>query len=165
MADTTHTKLAGDSMSTPDTKGANPLNENPPKLVREAFGLMFQYMNLQVSVAKNGAKRKVPSHAMYQPNYNDFEFKPDEIKERMADGSMAKHIGIDTREIAQVDIDRQLEIFQDRADSIFGSPSPAQFSDPEKLEDLVTQYLARAQIQSIGTGSSSAAIALTLLQS
>jgi len=67
--------------------------------------------------------------------------------------------------VAQVDIDRQLEIFQDRADSIFGSPSPAQFSDPEKLEDLVTQYLARAQIQSIGSGSSSAAIALTLLQS
>ena len=105
MADTTHTKLAGDSMSAPDTKGGNPLNENPPKLVREAFGLKFQYMNLQVSVAKNGAKKKVPSHAMYQPNYNDFEFKPDEIKERMADGNIAKHIGIDTREIAQVDID------------------------------------------------------------
>jgi hypothetical protein len=74
-------------------------------LVREAFGLKFQYMNLQVSVAKNGAKKKVPTHAMYQPNYNDFEFKPVEIKERMADGNMAKHIGIDTREIAQVDID------------------------------------------------------------
>lgn len=67
--------------------------------------------------------------------------------------------------VAQVDIDKQLEIFQDRAQSIFGSSSAAQFTDPEKVENLVTQYLARAQINSIGTGASSTAIALTLLQS
>jgi hypothetical protein len=66
--------------------------------------------------------------------------------------------------VAQIDIDQQLEIFQDRAQSVFGSSSAAQFSDTEKIEDLVTQYLARAQIDALGSGASSAAIALTLLQ-
>ena len=67
--------------------------------------------------------------------------------------------------IAQVDIDQQLEVFRDRANTVFGSPDAAQFSDPDVIEDLVVQYLARAQINSIGSGASSASIALTLLQS
>ena len=103
--DNTHSKLAGDTMSTPNTKGNIGLNQKSTKLVRESFGLKFQYIDLKIQEQKSGNPKKVPTHAMYQPNYNDFEFKPDEIKERMADGNMAKHIGIDTREIAQVDID------------------------------------------------------------
>lgn len=67
--------------------------------------------------------------------------------------------------VAQVDIDQQLTIFQNRAQSVLGDSGAAQFTDPDKIDNLITQFLAREQINSIGTGSSPAAIALILLQS
>ncbi|MFT5796721.1 MAG: hypothetical protein ACI84R_000772 [Candidatus Azotimanducaceae bacterium] len=64
----------------------------------------------------------------------------------------------------QIDIDKQREIFQERAESIFGSGDPAQFKTPEAVDKLITQYLIRSQIDAISTASPSS-IALTLLQS
>ncbi len=65
----------------------------------------------------------------------------------------------------QTDIDQQLEVFQTRAESIFGSSDPAQFTDSEKLDDLVTKYVALSQINDFEAFSSPQAIALTLLSS
>lgn len=63
----------------------------------------------------------------------------------------------------QVDIDQQLNVFQERSEQIFGVSDPAEFADPEVLDDLITTYLARSQLNSFGTETSGAAIALTLL--
>lgn len=63
----------------------------------------------------------------------------------------------------QVDIDQQLSVFQERTESILGVNSPSEFADPETLDRLVTTYLARSQLSTLGTGASGASIALTLL--
>lgn len=63
----------------------------------------------------------------------------------------------------QIDIDQQLTVFQDRAQSIFGSSDPAQFAEPEALDDLVTAYVARAQISAASSSVTSQSIALQLL--
>lgn len=68
-------------------------------------------------------------------------------------------------EFGQIDIEQQLVVFKERAQSIFGSDQINQFSDPDKLEELVTQYVVRAQLASFNSGATSASIALTLLQS
>lgn len=64
----------------------------------------------------------------------------------------------------QADIDFQLGVFQDRAERLLGVSDPAEFSDPETLDRLMTTFLARSQLDAGGAGVSGAAIALTLLQ-
>ena len=63
----------------------------------------------------------------------------------------------------QIDIDQQLAVFQDRARSVFGSSDPAQFADPEALQDLVTTYVARAQVAAGASILTPQSIALQLL--
>ncbi|MCF6233683.1 MAG: DUF1217 domain-containing protein [Rhodobacteraceae bacterium] len=67
--------------------------------------------------------------------------------------------------IALIDIDKQLEMFKDRASVVFGNSSVSQFTDAQAVEKLTIRYLARAQIDSFNVGFSSGSIALTLLQS
>ncbi len=64
-----------------------------------------------------------------------------------------------------IDLDKQLEVFKERAQSILGDDSIAQFSDPEALDKLITIYQARSQINLFAASTSSASTALTLLQS
>ena len=64
----------------------------------------------------------------------------------------------------QIAIDQHLSVFKERAASVFGSDLISQFADPEAIDDLVVKYIARAQIASMGSSSSSSANALTLLQ-
>lgn len=63
----------------------------------------------------------------------------------------------------QVDIDQQLTVFKERSESVFGVSDPTEFAEPNELNKLITTYLARTQIDAFNAGSSSAAIALTLL--
>ena len=65
----------------------------------------------------------------------------------------------------QVDIDQQLVVFKQRARVVFGSDDLNQFSQPDAVEDLVTKYIVRAQLEQFNANTSSASIALTLLQS
>ncbi|MEL6467425.1 MAG: DUF1217 domain-containing protein [Pseudomonadota bacterium] len=65
----------------------------------------------------------------------------------------------------QVDIDQQLDVFQDRASRVLGVSDPAELAEPEKLDQLITTYLARSQLDLGNAGTSGAAIALTLLSS
>lgn len=64
----------------------------------------------------------------------------------------------------QVDIDKQLEIFQDRTKSVVGRSSVSQFASPQALKNLTNLYLAQSQIASINASTSSRSTALTLLQ-
>lgn len=63
-----------------------------------------------------------------------------------------------------IDIEKQVEILEDRTRSAFGDSSVSQLKDPDKLEKLVRGFLLRSQIDSFGFQSSQE-IALTLLQS
>lgn len=64
----------------------------------------------------------------------------------------------------QLDLDQQLEVFRDRADSVFGNGEIAQFSDPAQIEKLVERYLVMSQLS--GTASNlPSQTALMLLQS
>ncbi len=64
----------------------------------------------------------------------------------------------------QLDLDRQLVEFQDRASSQLGLTSIDDLADPEKLDKLIERFLLMDQI-STGSSMSSNSIALTLLQS
>lgn len=66
---------------------------------------------------------------------------------------------------ASIDLDQQLEVFKDRAESVFGSKDIAQFNNPEKMDELIRLYLARAQLAQQSFDLSPARAALTLLQS
>lgn len=68
-------------------------------------------------------------------------------------------------EFGQIDINQQLTVFKERAQSIFGSNEINQFSDPEALDKLITQYVVRSQLSSFNSGATSASLALILLQS
>lgn len=67
--------------------------------------------------------------------------------------------------VGQLDIDVQLGIFKDRAESQLGSSSLDQFlNDSEATDNLTTRFLARAQLAQNTVDFSPAATALTLLQ-
>lgn len=63
-----------------------------------------------------------------------------------------------------LDLDLQLTGFRDKAQAVFGNGEIAQFSNPEKMEELNRLFLVRSQIAAASAGMSSGAIALTLLQ-
>lgn len=63
----------------------------------------------------------------------------------------------------QVDIDQQLEVFKERAEATFSVTDPAEFADAQKLDQLLTTYLARTQLDGSNAGLSGGSIALTLL--
>lgn len=65
----------------------------------------------------------------------------------------------------QVDIDQQLVVFKQRARNVFGSDEVSQFANAERVDDLITKYVVRSQIEQFNVNTSSASIALTLLQS
>ncbi|SDX46713.1 Protein of unknown function [Ruegeria halocynthiae] len=64
---------------------------------------------------------------------------------------------------AQLDIDKQLEVFKDRLNRATGSSDLAQFTESETLEKLTDTYLARNQIKQIQQVTSPAQTALILL--
>jgi hypothetical protein len=67
-------------------------------------------------------------------------------------------------QIASIDIDQQLQTFQSRAQSVFGTDSVSDFSDPVLQEKIVRLFLIRSEATS-SASTSGGSIALTLLQS
>lgn len=65
----------------------------------------------------------------------------------------------------QIDLDQQLSILKERSDNIFGSDEVSFFADPKVVDDLVEKYVVRSQIAAFNANTSSASIALALLQS
>ncbi len=67
--------------------------------------------------------------------------------------------------IGTLDIDRQLELFREKAEIFFGDSTVEQFSDPEKRDDLRTKFLAQSELLGVGfTQSTRGSAALALLQ-
>ena len=63
------------------------------------------------------------------------------------------------------DIDRQREIFEDKATQIYGTSSVNLFQDPENVDRVIRDFLAREQIESGPSASTPGMSALTLLSS
>ena len=68
------------------------------------------------------------------------------------------------QQFIQIDIDQQLGVFKDRASSILGTEDPSVLLEDGVLDDLLVKYVARAQIDTFNASTSSASVALTLLQ-
>ena len=64
---------------------------------------------------------------------------------------------------AALDLDRQLEVYRDKAKAIFGGGDVAQFADADMRETLVKSFLVRSEINAMGSGYSPAQTALILL--
>lgn len=63
-----------------------------------------------------------------------------------------------------LDIDQQLTVFRDRAESVFGDGEIAQFADSEKMDKLISRFLIQSN-SSVGFSATvPGAAALTLLQ-
>lgn len=67
--------------------------------------------------------------------------------------------------IGALDVDKQLEMFRDRAERFLGSDDLNVLNDPEKVEDLITRFLSQSQLNQGPTSSTRGYSALTLLQS
>ncbi len=68
--------------------------------------------------------------------------------------------------IASIDIDRQLAVFKERAQSLFGSDAVSQFASPETMGKLIKTYLLRSEVASYDSQSaSSSAVMMMLSQS
>lgn len=67
-------------------------------------------------------------------------------------------------EIATVDLDKQLELFKERAESILGTDDVSELTDPETQEKMIRLFLVRSESQQ-NSAFSGASVALTLLQS
>lgn len=63
-----------------------------------------------------------------------------------------------------IDLDRQVKTLETRAAAAFGNSTVEQFSDPDRINELVRRFLARSDSAGTGAGSQSAQVALTLLQ-
>lgn len=67
--------------------------------------------------------------------------------------------------VGALDVDRQLEIFRERSAGLFGGGTVAQFSDPERQEELVRLFLARAELETTPAATVRGSAALAILQS
>ncbi|MFV2036773.1 MAG: DUF1217 domain-containing protein [Paracoccaceae bacterium] len=67
--------------------------------------------------------------------------------------------------LGALDLDQQLGIFRDRAQSAFGNGEVAQFSEPEVRDKLVRRFLALAQLDNGTSLTVPGSVALSLLQS
>lgn len=65
--------------------------------------------------------------------------------------------------VGQIDIDKQRDLFQERARRQFGTDKLAELARPEVMERITQAYLIRQQISSGQSSLSGAAAALTLL--
>lgn len=68
------------------------------------------------------------------------------------------------KSFASIELDQQVSILRDKTRAAFGSPDVGQFANPAKMEELVRRFMFQTQVQEQGSGSSPAAIALTLLR-
>lgn len=73
-------------------------------------------------------------------------------------------LGIPTS-LGKLDLDRQLEMFKERAEKQLGSASIKQFKDPAAIDALMRRYHLRSEAASLTSQTTPQATALTLLQS
>lgn len=68
-------------------------------------------------------------------------------------------------EVSALDVDRQQEIFADKASVVFGDDSPRVFADSEKIDDAIRRFFFTRQLSAGPSPTTPGFGALTLLQS
>lgn len=68
-------------------------------------------------------------------------------------------------EISSLDVDKQQELFADKANQLLGNSSPEVFQDEDVVNDLIRRFFLSRQIQSGPSAATPGFSALTLLQS
>lgn len=63
-----------------------------------------------------------------------------------------------------LDLDQQLGVFKDKAESQLGSRSITQFTDPEKVQTLIRRFLVRSEADALQGQVGSGATAMALMQ-
>jgi hypothetical protein len=66
--------------------------------------------------------------------------------------------------VAALDLDRQLEIFEGKAQAVFGDDGLSQFTDPARMDALVRRFLLQGEVATLGGGLSASAGALAIMQ-
>lgn len=64
---------------------------------------------------------------------------------------------------AALDLDRQLKIYKEKAEKLFGDSTLSQFADAGQREELIKRFMVRSEISSGISGYTPAHVALTLL--
>lgn len=62
-----------------------------------------------------------------------------------------------------LDLDRQLQLYRDRAASTFGDTGVSQFADPAKMEKLVRTYLLRSEVATMGLATAGSNAVLMMM--
>jgi hypothetical protein len=68
------------------------------------------------------------------------------------------------KSFASIDLDQQVAVLRDKAETTFGASTVSQFSDPVRMEALVRRFQLRSEMQDQAAASSPASIALALLR-
>ena len=68
-------------------------------------------------------------------------------------------------ETSQLDVDQQKEIFERKAQSLYGDSSPVVFLDPDNIEDAIRRFHVRQEVERGPNASTPGFAALTILQS
>lgn len=68
------------------------------------------------------------------------------------------------KSFAAIDLDQQVSVLRDRAETAFGATTISQFADPKKLDSLIRRFHFRSELQDQLSASTPAAIALALLR-
>ena len=67
-------------------------------------------------------------------------------------------------ELGAIDIDRQVEIFQEKSQRAFGTSNPSDFLEPDIQDDLIRRFLFRAELEASAAVSARGSVDLSLLQ-
>jgi len=65
---------------------------------------------------------------------------------------------------AQLDVDKQREVLEDKVNNLYGGKTPDILADPENMDDLIRRFLVRQQINNGPSATTPGMTALTLLQ-
>ena len=76
---------------------------------------------------------------------------------------MQKALGLPSS-VGSLDLDQQLNIYQTKAEAVFGDSTVSQFATTTKMDSLVKRFLTRSQADQLISQNSSGSIALTLMQ-
>ena len=68
------------------------------------------------------------------------------------------------KDVGSLDIDRQQEIFADKAKSLLGDSNPAIFDDPEVVDEVLRRFFLMRQVENGPSADTPGFAALTLLQ-
>lgn len=67
-------------------------------------------------------------------------------------------------QFAAIDIDRQVEVFQEKSQRAFGTSNPSDFVDPDLQDDLVRNFLFRSELDAAASATARGSVALSLLR-